>query len=196
MLLQKPMGRRFVFLPVLSFACSQALGAHEHIAAMTRGSFRSLVGIFAILSVAICLVPAGARLFEISNMLSLPATEYMAVQKIYAGSAFIGIAIYAALLSTLSYALLHRYHGDEFGFSLPAFLLLGITQAIFWIYTYPMNLLTRNWLVVPDKFSMVQSQWEFSHAVVNAVLTFAALICIVIAATHKHHFEQEVEGKR
>ena len=57
-------------------------------------------GLIAVVSVAICLVPAGAHFFELANKMSMSQPEYMTVQKIYAGWSFFGIAVIAALLLT------------------------------------------------------------------------------------------------
>ena len=58
------------------------------------------VGLLAVISVALCLVPAGAHFFELANKMSMSPPEYMTVQKLYAGWFFFGIAIIAALLLT------------------------------------------------------------------------------------------------
>jgi hypothetical protein len=57
---------------------------------------------------------------------------------------------------------------------------LGITQAVFWTFTYPMNVASNNWTVMPDSFEAARRQWEYSHAV-NAVLTFVAFIALTLA---------------
>ena len=46
------------------------------------------VGLLAVISVALCLVPAGAHFFELANKMSMSQPEYMTVQKIYAGWSF------------------------------------------------------------------------------------------------------------
>src|SRR5262245_66115147 len=56
--------------------------------------------LFTIVMVALCLVPAGAHFFELTNKMSLSPVAYMTVQKIYAGWAFFGIPIIIALLLT------------------------------------------------------------------------------------------------
>ena len=51
------------------------------------------VGLLAVVSVAMCLVPAGAHFFELANKISMSPPDYMTVQKIYAGWSFFGIAV-------------------------------------------------------------------------------------------------------
>src|SRR5215472_12000800 len=51
------------------------------------------VRLLAVVSVAVCLIPAGAHFFELANKMSLSTAEYMTTQKIYAGWSFFGVAI-------------------------------------------------------------------------------------------------------
>jgi hypothetical protein len=134
-------------------------------------------GLIAVVSVAMCLVPAGAHFFELANKMSMSQPEYMTVQKIYAGWSFFGIAVIAALLITLIHTFMIRSDRTAFFLSLAAFLCLAATQGIFWTFTYPMNVASNNWTVTPADFEAARRQWEYSHAV-NAVLTFVALVTI------------------
>jgi hypothetical protein len=54
------------------------------------------LGVIAVVSVAMCLVPAGAHFFELTKKTVMSQPEYMTVQKIYAGWSFFGIAVIAA----------------------------------------------------------------------------------------------------
>ena len=135
------------------------------------------LGLIAVVSVAICLVPAGAHFFELANKMSMSSPEYMTVQKIYAGWSFFGIAVIAAILITLIHTFMVRSDRTAFFISLAAFLCLAATQGIFWMFTYPMNVASNNWTATPAAFEAARRQWEYSHAV-NAVLTFVALIAI------------------
>lgn len=104
----------------------------------------------------------------------------MVVQRIYAGWALFGIPIIAALLLTALHTIVVRSNRTPFVLSLSAFIFLILTQAIFWTFTYPMNVATNNWTVMPENFEGARRQWEYSHAV-NAVLTFAAFAAITLA---------------
>jgi hypothetical protein len=133
-----------------------------------------------VVSVALCLVPAGAHFFELANKMSLSMAEYMTVQKIYAGWSLFGIAIVTALLLTLMYTLMVRFDRTAFILSLTAFLCLAATQVIFWMFTYRMNVASNNWTITPEDFETARRQWEYSHAV-NAVLTFVAFVAITLS---------------
>jgi hypothetical protein len=139
------------------------------------------VRLLAVISVALCLIPAGAHFFELPNKLPLSTAEYMTTQKIYAGWSFFGVAIIAAIVFTLTHTLMVRAERTAFVLSLTALLCLGATQVIFWTFTYPMNVATNNWTITPQDFEAVRRQWEYSHAI-NAVLTFVALVTITLSA--------------
>ena len=136
--------------------------------------------LLAVISVALCLIPAGAHFFELANKMSLSTAEYITTQKIYAGWSFFGVVIIAAIVFTLMHTLMVRAERTAFLLSLTALLCLGATQVIFWTFTYPMNAATNNWSVIPQDFEAARLQWEYSHAV-NAVLTFVALVTITLS---------------
>jgi hypothetical protein len=139
------------------------------------------VRLVTIVIVALCLVPAGTHVFELANKMALAPAEYMIVQKIYAGWSFFGIPIIAALLLTLIHTIMVRGDRPVFNLSLSAALFLAATQVNFWMFTYPMNVATSNWTVLPEDFESARRQWEYSHAV-NAVLTFIAFVAITTSA--------------
>jgi hypothetical protein len=144
------------------------------------------IRLLAVVSIGLCLVPAGAHLFELPNKIGLPPDQYMTVQGIYAGWALFGIVIAAALVLTLAHTVTVRAEPLAFRLSLTAFVCLAITQAIFWTFTFPMNAASGNWTAMPADFEAARRQWEYSHAV-NAVLTFAAFVAITLSALAARH---------
>jgi hypothetical protein len=141
--------------------------------------------LFTIVMVALCLVPAGAHFFELTNKMSLSPVAYMTVQKIYAGWSFFGVPIITALLLTSIHAFTMRNDRAAFLMSGTAALCLAATQVVFWMFTYPINVATDNWTVAPETFEAARRQWEYSHAV-NAVLTFVAFVAIILSVlSHK-----------
>ena len=149
---------------------------------MLSGAFPAIdvVRLFAIVFVAICLVPAGGHLAEIPNKTALPPGEYMIVQKIYRGWALFGVVVFGALAFTLVHTMMVWREPIPRGLSLQSFLALAGTQVIFWTCTYPMNALTQNWTVTPENLQIARQQWEYSHAV-NALITFAALELLTLS---------------
>jgi hypothetical protein len=138
------------------------------------------VGLLAIASVVLCLVAGGAHFFELANKMSLSPDEYMTVQKIYAGWSLFGIAIVTALVLTSTHTFMVRDNRTAFLLSLAAVLCLAVTQVIFWMFTYPINAASHNWMTMPAKLRGSPATWEYSH-VVNAVLTFVALVAITLS---------------
>jgi hypothetical protein len=132
--------------------------------------------------IVLCLVPAGAHVFEMPAKMTLPPVEYMTVQKIYAGWAFFGIAYFLAPLAALWHAWLARKHRAALWLSMAAAAAMIAALAVFALFTYPVNAGSRNWTVMPEPFETARRQWEYSHAA-NAVLTFAAFATIVLSGT-------------
>jgi PIN domain nuclease of toxin-antitoxin system len=138
----------------------------------------TFVRVCALLLVALCLVPGGAHVSELPNKIGLPRDHYMLVQQIYRGWALFGIVIFAALAATAAQALLLRQERTAFRLSLSAFLCLAAAQAVFWLFTYPVNVASANWTRIPEDFEAARRQWEYSHAA-GAALTGAALIALI-----------------
>jgi hypothetical protein len=134
----------------------------------------------ALLFAALALAPALAHLLELPNKIDLPREEYLTVQQIYRGWALLGIVVFGALLSTLAYAIAARRRRGEFLPALIAFLCIAGTQVVFWTFTYPANQATANWTFLPDSWSALRTQWEYSHAA-SAVLNLAAFVALAIA---------------
>jgi hypothetical protein len=142
---------------------------------------KKLLQLLAIVAIALYVVPTGAHLFELPHKMALSPAEYMTVQQIYAGWELFGIVIAIALLATLANTLLVRGDRRAFAWSLAAFLALATTQAVFWAFTYPVNVATRFWTVSPEMFEAARRQWEYSHAA-SAMLTFVALVAMVFSS--------------
>jgi hypothetical protein len=139
----------------------------------------AVVRVCALVLVALCLVPAGAHLSELPNKIGLPPDQYMLVQQIYRGWALFGIVIFAALAATATQALLLRHERMAFRASVVAFLCLAAAQAVFWLFTFPINVASANWSKVPEGFEAARRQWEYAHAA-GAALTGAALLALIL----------------
>ena len=141
-----------------------------------------LIQFLAIMLTALALVPSGAHLAALPNKMAMEQADYFAAQKIYAGWALFVIVLFGALAANLAHTIAVRRLGRSFGYALASFLPIAanLAIAIFFVWTFPTNQATNNWTVVPKNWNELRSQWEYSHAV-NAVVTFAALVCVVIA---------------
>jgi len=128
----------------------------------------------AIILTALALVPAGAHLLELVHKITLDRAQYLTVQQLYRGWAFLGAVLIAALLANLVLTIRSRRQGRPMRLAAIATLLLAANLTIFFIWTFPANQATGNWTVMPADWEALRDQWEYSHAV-NALLTFLAL---------------------
>ena len=128
----------------------------------------------AIILTALALVPAGAHLLELVHKITLDRAQYLTVQQLYRGWAFLGAVLIAALLANLALTIRSRRQGRPMRLAAIATLLLAANLTIFFIWTFPANQATGNWTVMPADWEALRNQWEYSHAV-NALLTFLAL---------------------
>ena len=128
----------------------------------------------AIILTALALVPAGAHLLELAHKITLDRAQYLTVQQLYRGWAFLGAVLIAALLANLTLTIRSRRRVGPMRLAAIATLLLAANLTIFFIWTFPANQVTGNWTVMPADWEALRNQWEYSHAV-NALLTFLAL---------------------
>jgi ABC-type branched-subunit amino acid transport system permease subunit len=135
----------------------------------------------ALLLTFIATLPAGAHLAALPNKMGLSQVDYFTVQQIYAGWALFGIVWFAALGTTLGYAMALRHDGRPYAYAIAAIILIVLNVIIFFIWTFPANQATSNWTVPPPNWAELRTQWEYSHAA-NALIMFAAFFCVLTAA--------------
>jgi hypothetical protein len=141
---------------------------------------RKIIQFLALTLTALALVPSGAHLFALPNKINLAAEQYFIVQNTYRGWSLFGVVLIGALIANLALALLLRGRGTPFVLALFAFLCIGLTLVVFFIWTYPANQATNNWTMIPDNWEQLRRKWEYSHAA-NAVVTFAALCSVTLS---------------
>jgi hypothetical protein len=140
-----------------------------------------VVQFLALALTALALVPSGAHLFELPNKINLAAEQYFIVQNIYRGWSLFGAVLIGALIANLALALFLRGRGMPFVLALFAFLCIGLTLVVFFIWTYAANQATNNWTMIPDNWEQLRREWEYSHAA-NAVVTFAAFCSVALSS--------------
>lgn len=144
-----------------------------------------VVQFLAVLLTALAFVPAGAHLFELPNKIDLARDAYLTVQGIYAGWAWFGTIDLAALVLIAILAIKLRRQRPAFSFAVVAALCFVVFFAIFFTWTFPANQATANWTTMPDNWSGLRQEWEYSHAV-NAVVMFIALCSVTLAVITAH----------
>jgi len=139
-----------------------------------------IIQFIAIILTALALVPGGAHVLELLNKLALDRDEYMVVQSIYRGWALLGFVLIGALAANALLAVRTRRQTVPSVSAALAAVLIAITLAVFFTWTFPANQATGNWTITPVDWQTLRTQWEYSHAV-NAVLTFLALCATTVS---------------
>jgi hypothetical protein len=147
-------------------------------------TFYYIVFFVAMLATAVALGGALAHAFELPNKIDLPRDEYFIVQKAYRGWSQLAYVLLVELVSMIALAVLSRRAPFVLWFVVFAILCLLSAQAVFWIYTYPANVATDNWTVIPENWEMHRKQWEYSHALGAAFQLLAMSALIVAALAH------------
>lgn len=135
----------------------------------------------AVILTALALLPGGAHLMALPAKIAMPEQPYFVVQQIYRGWAWAGAVIFLAIFANVLAALLTRHSRRKWQLFGAAGLLIAITLAVFFAWTYPANQATGNWTSAPENWEQLRTEWERSHAA-NAMITFLALLCAVGAA--------------
>ena len=140
-----------------------------------------LIQFLAIMLTALALVPSGAHLAALANKRWRWRRQPTASPS---RSTLDGLSsalfLFGAVAANLAHTIVLCRLGRSFGYALASFLLIAANLAIFFVWTFPTNQATNNWTVVPNNWNKLRLQWEYSHAA-NAMVTFAALVCVVIA---------------
>lgn len=118
----------------------------------------------ALLASALVLGPAVAHLLELPNKIDLPREEYFIVQKAYRGWSQIAWALAVQVIALAGAAILARAERRVMALTLLTLACVLAAQGLFWTCTYPANVATENWTVVPDNWERLRRQWEYSHA--------------------------------
>jgi len=137
---------------------------------------RSVQFITAILF-ALALVPGTAHVLELPAKMALDRDTYLAVQQIYRGWDLLGILFMAALVSGTVLTIMSRRQRIPFWLALAGTASIGASLAVFFTWTFPVNVATSNWAVAPEDWVALRVQWEYSHAG-GAALVFVALCCV------------------
>jgi Domain of unknown function (DUF1772) len=144
---------------------------------------------------AVAFAPALAHALEMPGKMRLPKDSYFAAQTIYyPGFTIAGAAEPLALIATAILLAMTPRGSGEFWLTAAAFTGFVAMQAVYWLFTHPVN---KVWLQgeslgaagsgffslaagrpgAPDGWQRLRSRWEYSHVAraALAALSFAAL---------------------
>jgi hypothetical protein len=140
-----------------------------------------IIQFLAIILTALALVPGGAHALELMNKLTLDRDQYMVVQSIYRGWAWLGMVFIGALMANGLLAVRTRRQATPSVSAALAVVLIAVALAVFFTWTFPANQATCNWTITPVDWPTLRVQWEYSHAA-SAALMFLALCATVVSA--------------
>jgi hypothetical protein len=134
----------------------------------------------AVVLTALALIPYGAHLFALPNKIGMTREQYFVAQSAYNGWALLSVILIPAMLINIVLAVMLR---GEAGFmcAVAGCTCMAATLLVFFAFTYPANVATQNWTVMPADWEMLRRNWEYSHAA-NAGLAFASF-CLIVLAT-------------
>jgi hypothetical protein len=145
-------------------------------------ALRDDVALFvALLATALALGGALAHALELPNKLQLTRDDYFVVQQIYRGWNRLAYLLAIEFAAMLFVAVAHWRRPRMLRPAIAAIACLVAAQAIFWIWTFPANVATRNWTHIPANWEALRTQWEFSH-LAGAVFQMLAMCALILAA--------------
>jgi len=139
-----------------------------------------IVRFFSLVFVGLALAPGLAHILQMPHKMDLSGDDYLHVQQLYAGWAWLGLVVFGALISTLALTVVVRSRLRQFTFACVAFGSVLVTQVVFWAFTFPVNRETHNWTMLPVNWMALRERWEYSHATA-AVFDLIAFIAVVLA---------------
>ena len=140
-----------------------------------------IVSFLALVFTALALVPYGAHLFSLPNKIGMTQEHYFIAQRAYDNWALMSLVLFPAMLLNIILAVMLRGEGTAFYLAVAGCICMAATLAIFFAWTYPGNVATKNWTVAPANWAELRSRCEYSHAG-NAFVLFASFCLIALAA--------------
>jgi hypothetical protein len=138
--------------------------------------FLVMLRFFVVLMTGLALIAPSAHLYEVGSKMALSKADYFVAQKLYIGWWVVGLLLPLALIANLGLAF-----SEKNILAVGAAVLIAANLAIFYFFTYPVNIATQNWTLMPDNWQALRRQWEYSH-VTNAGVTFIAFCLSILAA--------------
>lgn len=125
-----------------------------------------------------------AHLLALPGKIHLPAQDYLTVQSIYRGWAWLGVFELGAIVLMVVWTIQEYHHTKEFAFLFAAASCLVVSTAVFFLFTFPANKATFNWTRLPLHWQELRRQWEYSHAV-RAMLNLVSFFLLMVMMVRK-----------
>jgi len=140
----------------------------------------AIIEFLAILLTALALAPGAAHALALPNKIRLPQERYFAAQQIYRGWALLGIVSVAAMAADFYLAYRLRDLPTACWLGLAGGACLAITLIVFFVWVWPANQKTDNWVSTPPDWPALRAHWEYGHAA-NAAVTLVGLGLVIAA---------------
>lgn len=144
---------------------------------------RNVISFTALLFSIITLSALMAHLLALPAKIRLSAQDYLTVQGIYRGGAWLGVFELGAIVLMLVWTI-REYHSKQFSFLFTATSCLIVSTAIFFVFTFPANRATHNWTNLPLNWQELRTHWEYSHAV-RAMLNLVSVCLLIVMLIKK-----------
>jgi hypothetical protein len=149
-------------------------------------TMKNIIGFSTLFFSIITLSALIAHLLALPAKMRLSAQDYLTVQGIYRGWAWLGVFELAAIVLVLIWTIQEYHHNRNFAFLFTAGSCLIVSIAIFFLFTFPANRATHNWLKLPLNWPDLRRQWEYSHAV-RALLNLASVSLLLTMLLKNSH---------
>jgi hypothetical protein len=137
-----------------------------------------------LLATALALGAAMAHALELPNKIGLGRDDYFVVQRAYDGWSNLAYLLVVELVAMVLLAYLYRRQPGVLWAAVAAVVCLLLAQAVFWAFTYPANVATSNWTVMPDNWEQLRVRWEYSH-LAGAFFQVLAMSALIVAALNR-----------
>jgi len=128
----------------------------------------------------IAMASALAHAFEHPNTLTASRPDYLTLQKIYRGWAFLAVVVFSAAVVTMVLAISNWQEPLLFTGALISSLCVAASLFIFAFITYPVNQATANWTFNPSNSESLRRRWTVS-VLASAGLDVVGFVSLVVA---------------
>lgn len=145
-------------------------------------TFVELAWFVTLLATALAMAAAIAHALALPNKMGMTQDDYFAAQLAYRGWSNLGFLLSVEATGLLAFAISQRRTRAIFWRICAAGAAFIASQVAFWLFTFPANLATENWTVVPSNWEQLRFQWEYSHLAGAAcqVLVFSFVLLAVL----------------
>ncbi len=141
----------------------------------------TIVRFLGMMLTAVAMAGAFAHLFALPNKLEMTREVYLAAQQTYRGWDLLGFPMFGALVVGLVQIQVLRMRRKWILLTAIGAGCIVVSLLVFFLFTYPANQATANWTILPQGWTGLRQQWEYSHAA-GAILWFTALSALVLSA--------------